>query len=99
MSLLHILGTDGHEWYNFWSGMGADLGELVFVGGAVAMYRKHECHVKGCHRLGRQKINGKEWVVCHKHHPDGHATVEKINEHVRSQAGVADRDRTVPSDR
>lgn len=93
MSFSHFLGFDGQEWYSFWSGVGADLGQVVLLGGAVAFYRKHECHVRGCHRLGRQRIAGKQWVVCHKHHPDGDATVDKINEHVRSRSAASAEDR------
>jgi hypothetical protein len=29
MDLGHVLGADGREWYNFWSGMGADVGQVA----------------------------------------------------------------------
>jgi hypothetical protein len=78
MGLGHLVGADGREWYNFWSGAGADLGQLVLLGGAIGLYRKHNCHVRGCWRIGKQQVVGTSWVVCHKHHPEGHPTAEQV---------------------
>jgi hypothetical protein len=71
MGLGHLLGADGREWYNFWSGFGADLGQIALLGAAIGLYRRHNCHVKGCWRLGKQPLehDGATWMVCHKHHP------------------------------
>jgi hypothetical protein len=50
-TLLRILGIDDTSgpWYSFWSGIGADLGELAIVG---AILRHVNCQRKGCWRLG-----------------------------------------------
>jgi hypothetical protein len=72
--LNHVLGSDGRGWYDFWSGFGADIGELAFVGAAIGLYRKHNCHVHRCWRLAKQQVEGTTWQVCHRHHPDGKPT-------------------------
>ena len=78
MGLGHVLGSDGRAWYNFWSGFGADLGEVAFLGAAIGVYRKHNCHVQGCWRIAKQQVVGTSWVVCHHHHPEGRPTAEQI---------------------
>jgi hypothetical protein len=78
LDLGHFLGLDGAEWYAFWSGAGADLGQLALIGGAITLYRKHNCHVHRCWRLGKFPIDGTPWVVCHRHHPDGRPTEAHI---------------------
>jgi hypothetical protein len=70
-SLSHLFGADGHEWYNIWSGFGADLGQVALFGAAIGLYRKHNCHVHRCWRIAKQPVEGTNWMVCHKHHPDG----------------------------
>lgn len=74
LDLGHFLGFDGAHWYNFWSGAGADLGQLAILGAAIGLYRKHNCHVHRCWRIGKSQIDGTPWVVCHKHHPAGKPT-------------------------
>ena len=78
MGIGHVLGADGREWYNFWSGIGADIGGLAFIGAAIGLYRKHNCHVHGCWRLAKQVVVGTSWVVCHHHHPEGSPTAEQV---------------------
>jgi hypothetical protein len=56
-------------YYGFWSGFGSDIGEATLVVGVVAVWRHHNCHVKGCARLGRH-VEGTPYVACPKHHPD-----------------------------
>jgi hypothetical protein len=70
----HLIGADGNEWYNFWSGMGADVGQVALFGAAIGLYRKHNCHVHRCWRIAKQQVEGTTWMVCHKHHPDGKPT-------------------------
>jgi hypothetical protein len=74
--LTHFLGADDAEghWYNFWSGFGADLGQIALFGAAIGLYRKHNCHVHGCWRIAKQQVEGTQWMVCHHHHPDGKPT-------------------------
>lgn len=56
-------------YYGFWSGFGSDIGEVALIGAVVAMYRKHNCHVKGCWRIAHFPIEGTPFIVCRKHHP------------------------------
>jgi hypothetical protein len=61
--------NESGPYYGFWSGFGSDLGEATIVVGIVATWRHHNCHVKGCARLGRQ-VAGTPYLACPKHHPD-----------------------------
>lgn len=63
--ILHWLGLDNEAGrpYAFWSGAGSDLGYLAIIGG---MWRKHNCHSKGCWRVGRHHVDGTPW--CDRHH-------------------------------
>jgi len=79
----HLLGADGQEFYNVWSGIGADLGQVALLGAAIGLYRKHNCHVKGCWRIAKQPLehDGATWMVCHRHHPAEQltgATMERL---------------------
>lgn len=69
--LLHALGLDSGSGpaYLWWSGAGSDLGELAIVGGIVAVYRRHSCHVRRCWRLARYPVAGTPYVTCLRHHP------------------------------
>ena len=96
----HAIGTDNLSGplYGFWSGFGSDLGEVAIFGGVVQLYRKHNCHAKGCFRIGRHQVEGTPYIVCAKHHPgipDGGATYEQIKEHHRR--ATAARDATTPA--
>lgn len=66
--------------YQFWSGIGSDLGELTLIGLAVGLYRHLECHQTGCHRFGRFPHG--HLKLCARHHPkvpdDGRITAEHI---------------------
>jgi hypothetical protein len=66
--LLHVLGVDdvSGRWYGFWSGFGSDISELAIVGAVLGGYRKHNCHAKGCWRIGRHVVDGTPW--CNRHH-------------------------------
>src|SRR5580704_13686983 len=68
---LNVTGTNipsgGSEWYNFWSGFGSDLGELVIIGSIIGIYKHHNCVVKGCWRIGRHPVKGTPYLTCHKH--------------------------------
>lgn len=70
--ILHFLGIDNVSGYayGFWSGFGSDLGEIALVGAVIGIYRKHNCHVKGCWRIGKHPVDSTPFVVCRKHHPD-----------------------------
>ncbi len=53
--------------YAFWSGFGSDIGEVTILGGIWMMYRKHNCHTKGCWRIGKHPHG--PFMLCRKHHP------------------------------
>jgi hypothetical protein len=55
--------------YQFWSGFGANFGEIAVIGGLVTLVRHHNCHVKGCWRLGKHEVDGTPYKVCAIHHP------------------------------
>jgi hypothetical protein len=84
-ALLHFMGLDDGTgpWYLFWSGFGANLGELAIVFAAVAFYRRHTCHVHRCWRLGRHPVEGSAHVVCRRHHPEGAPTPDQVRERHR----------------
>lgn len=56
-------------WYGFWSGFGSDLGEVAIIGAGIGIFRKHNCHVQGCWRIGKHPVEGTPYIVCRKHHP------------------------------
>jgi hypothetical protein len=56
-------------YYGFFSGFGSDIAELTLVGGAIALYKGHTCHVDRCWRLKRHRVDGTPYEVCRKHHP------------------------------
>lgn len=64
--------------YNFFSGFGSDLGELTLLGGLIAVYRRHNCEVRKCWRLGRHQTAAQHHV-CRRHHPDDHLTAGDIH--------------------
>jgi hypothetical protein len=61
--------------YNFISG---PLADITLLGGAYAILRHHNCHVKGCWRVGRHPVTGTSYVVCRRHHPDKSPTAEQV---------------------
>ena len=80
----HILGLDDSSgsWYLWWSGFGANFGELTLIAGLVALLRKHNCETHRCWRIGRH-----QWIdpttdlrhtLCRKHHPHDSLTADKI---------------------
>lgn len=64
--------NESSPYYGFWSGFGADLGYATNVAAVTAaayhVLRHHNCHQKGCWRLGRP-VPGTPFVACHVHHP------------------------------
>ena len=60
--------------YLFWSGAGSDLAYLTFLWGAIVLYRRHNCRLMRCFRIGRHEFTepgtGVKRVLCWKHHPD-----------------------------
>ena len=65
---LEITGTsnEGGLWYGWWSGFGADLTEFAIF---AIVWRKINCHAKGCFRVGMHHVDGTPYTTCRKHHP------------------------------
>lgn len=63
--------------YDFWSGFGSDVGEVVIIGGLISVVRRWNCEVHGCWRLGRHQTAAGH-RVCRVHHPDDHLTAERV---------------------
>jgi hypothetical protein len=61
--------------YNFISG---PLADITLLGAVYAILRRHNCHVKGCWRIGRHQVAGTTYVVCRKHHPDASPSADQV---------------------
>ena len=88
MNLAHIFGLDSGSgyWYLWWSGLGSDIAEVAIIGGLITLARKHNCHVKGCWKVGRQQVQGTTLIVCRAHHPDGKPThADVLDAHYRAR--------------
>lgn len=91
--IMHATGSDnvsGPE-YGFWSGFGSDLAMLAAVlAFPWVQYRRHNCQVKGCWRLGRHEFTdpdeGVRRLLCWVHHPDTERR-QLTREHLRLYAG------------
>jgi hypothetical protein len=70
-------GNEPGSYYGFWSGFGSDIGEVTIIAGMLTVYRKHNCEVSGCWRLGRHDTAGGH-TVCRKHHPDDKLTHQDV---------------------
>lgn len=79
MSLFHLIGLDSGSgpFYLFWSGFGGDFGEVTLLTGVIVMLRTHNCHVKGCWRLG--KYSFEHYKLCKKHHPNTPQTITHLH--------------------
>lgn len=85
-----ILNGGPDRYYNFWSGIGSDLGEATLVSavgiGVYTGVRKVNCHTKGCWRIGHHALEGTPYILCRHHHPGvptGGASHERILEEHR----------------
>jgi hypothetical protein len=61
--------------YNFISG---PLADITLLGGAYAIARHHNCHVKGCWRIARSQVPGTSYIVCRKHHPHQSPSAQRV---------------------
>lgn len=88
--LQHILGLDNPTgpWYLSWSGW---VGDLSLLGGFIIIYRRFNCHVEGCHRVGTHHVEGTPYATCRKHHPvlaQERPTVHNIHQRYLNNKGV-----------
>lgn len=81
--LLGLTNASG-PWYLWWSGIAGDLPELAAI---VIVWRKVNCHAKGCWRIGLHHVQGSHFTVCRMHHPDHEGrkpyTTDQIAHHAR----------------
>lgn len=54
--------------YNYHSGIGSDLSEITLVVGLIIFLRRHNCHARGCWRIGKFRVDGTPYMVCARHH-------------------------------
>jgi len=88
--LLTVTGVSNSNgrWNAFWGGFGSDLAEFAIL---AVVWRKINCHAKGCYRIGLHHIEGTPYITCRKHHPvhqgSRAATAEQIAQaHAAAQA-------------
>lgn len=64
-AILHVFGIDTQQsyYYDFWSGVATQFTTVI---AGLTYVRKHNCHVRGCPRVGRHSVNGTPF--CDKHH-------------------------------
>ena len=75
--------------YQLYSGSLSDLSELTLLGGLIAMWRHHDCGVKGCWRLSVRKPTAAGDHVCRKHAPVGHvgkSHAQILEDHKRAKS-------------
>jgi hypothetical protein len=91
--LLHVTGIDTQQspWYDFWSGVGTQISLCL---GAIAVYRKHNCHKRWCPWIGRYPVG--QYYVCRGHHPalPRHISLEHI-QHAFNQSKEVNNDKAL----
>jgi hypothetical protein len=100
-----VLKGGPDPYYNFWSGIGSDIGEATLISAvAIGVYtgvRKVNCHSKRCWRIGHHALEGTPYILCRHHHPDvpnGGATHEHIlREHHKHKLAQAAEQSSRPS--
>jgi len=80
---LRYTGADAESatWYGFWSGFGGAIPDFLILGSIFTIYRHHNCHVKGCLRLGRP-VDGTPYLACPIHHPEHQGSKRSVSEDV-----------------
>jgi hypothetical protein len=69
LTFLGVTNGSG-RWYLWWSGM---FGNITIFAAIAVFYRKHNCHVHRCLRIGTHTAvdhDGVQHTVCRTHHPD-----------------------------
>ena len=80
--------TESGTWYGFWSGFGGSIPDFLILGSIVTVYRHHNCHVKGCWRLGKA-VDGTPYVACPQHHPAHEGNKRSVSSEVIALAHKA----------
>jgi hypothetical protein len=76
--------------YQAYSGILPALAIVSLLGAAVQALRHHNCHVKGCWRMGHP-VEGTPYVACHVHHPAHEGKGRGVSENMIHQAHAARR--------
>jgi hypothetical protein len=89
LTFIGVVNTGG-RWSAFWGGFGSCLSEFAILG---LVWRKVNCHAKGCLRVGMHHVDGTPYITCKKHHPthpgSRAVTAEQIAQaHADSQAAL-----------
>lgn len=79
---------EGGPWYGFWSGFGGSIPDFLILGSIITVYRHHNCHVKGCLRLGKP-VDGTPYLACPQHHPAHQGSRRSVGEDVIKIAHLA----------
>ena len=88
--------NESGPYYGFWSGFGSDIGEVAIIGGVIQLYRKHNCHVRGCLRIAHHEytMGGVVYHLCRKHHPATPNELQHaetfLEHHLSQQEGTSD---------
>jgi hypothetical protein len=64
--------------YQFWSGIGSDIGELSIVVSIIVaalavrrfLHSHFPCHTDSCRKLGFHRVAGTPYRTCWHHHPE-----------------------------
>ena len=83
--------TSQSPYYGFVLGVWCPISvSCAFIGGLVTVARQHNCHQRGCWRIGRHVVNGSPW--CNRHHhgrPHGPAAAARHAAAVRGDRAEA----------
>ncbi len=87
---LRYSGADQESgsWYGFWSGFGGSIPDFLIIGSIITVYRHHNCHVKGCLRLGKP-VEGTPYLACPLHHPAHEGSKRSVSQDVINLAHKA----------
>lgn len=64
--------------YQLWSGFIPALAILSLAGSMWAHFKRLNCHVRRCWRIGRYDVG--PYKVCHRHHPDDKVTRSGVDQ-------------------
>lgn len=69
-SLTYLLHPYVGNGYQFWSGIGSDIGEVSLIGALMMVYRHHNCAAPRCLRIGKHLTADGLHKLCRRCHPD-----------------------------
>lgn len=90
LSFWHLITSTSNWFYGIVSGWLGDIGLLT---GIIIYYKKHNCHVKGCPRIGKLPVAGTPYITCKSHHPTA-VNQDITHEHILAAHKGAINDKT-----